>query len=502
MHTKRRLGLLLTALVVLLLSTLSVAAQTSAPDPLPAPEDITLPDLGGIEITIAIENSYPPYNFIDPETGVGVGWDYDTFRDICRLINCVPVFEEVSWDGMLIAIANGEYDVAGDGITYTPERDESVDFGMLYQSYDETLLVRADEDRFTTSAELLAIPGFVVGTQIGTTNEITATNLFGAENVRSFDPFGVAIQSLLNQDIDAVVVDRPAAEGYLATTEGLRVLDESLSGIQGLAFAYPPGSDLVEPINTAMLYMMATGRWEQLYTRWFAQPELPDLGGIEIIIAVENSYPPYNSIDPETGEGIGWDYDTFREICARLNCVPVFEEVAWDGMLIAIANGEYDVAGDGITYTPERDETVDFSQLYQAYDETLLVRDGEDRFTTSEELKMIDGFVVGTQIGTTNEVTARNIFGEDNVRSYDPFGAAIQALLNGDIDAVVVDRPAAEGYIATTSGLMTLEESLSGIQGLAFAYPPGSDLVEPINAAMNAMIADGTWDDIYARWFE
>ncbi|MDL1903170.1 transporter substrate-binding domain-containing protein, partial [Anaerolineae bacterium CFX9] len=475
MSTKR-LACLLLASILLLVTVPAALGQTLAPDPLPAPEDITLPDLGGIEITVAVENAYPPYNFIDPATGEGAGWDYDTFRDICRLINCVPVFREVSWDGMLIAIANGEYDVAGDGITYTPERDESVDFGMLYQSYDETLLVRADEDRFSTVEELLQIPGFVVGTQIGTTNEITAVNLFGAENVRSYDPFGNAIQALLGGDVDAVAVDRPAAEGYIATTGGLRTIEESISGIQGLSFAYPPGSELVEPINTAMLYMMATGRWDQLYTRWFNQPTLPDLGGREVVIAVENSYPPYNFIDPETGEGAGWDYDTFREICRRLNCVPVFEEVAWDGMLLAIANGEYDVAGDGITYTPERDETVDFSQLYQSYDETLLVREDEDRFTNSQELMMLDGFVVGTQIGTTNEITARNIFGEDNVRSYDPFGNAIQALLNGDIDAVVVDRPAAEGYIATTGGLRTLAESLTGIQGLAFAYPPGSDL--------------------------
>ncbi|MDL1901069.1 transporter substrate-binding domain-containing protein, partial [Anaerolineae bacterium CFX9] len=58
-----------------------------------------------------------------------------------------------------------------------------------------------------------------------------------------------------------------------------------------------------------------------------------------------------------------------------------------------------------------------------------------------------------------------------------------------------------EGYIATTGGLRTLAESLTGIQGLAFAYPPGSDLIDPINAAMDAMIADGTWDDIYRAWF-
>lgn len=229
----------------------------------------------------------------------------------------------------------------------------------------------------------------------------------------------------------------------------------------------------------------------------------PDLGGREITIAVENAYPPYNFLDGDNNnEPVGWDYDTFRAICQLINCTATFVEVAWDGMLVAISQGEYDVAADGITYTADRDETVDFSQLYQAYDETLLVRDGEDRFTDSAGLLALGDYRVATQVGTTNEITAHALFGQDNVLSLDNFGAAIEALLNDDADAVVVDRPAAEGYIETQGGMRTLDESLSSIQGLAFAFPPGSDLVHPINAAMSALQASGKWDEIFAKWFE
>jgi len=227
----------------------------------------------------------------------------------------------------------------------------------------------------------------------------------------------------------------------------------------------------------------------------------PDLEGREIVVAVENAYPPYNYLNDDN-EAVGWDYDTFDAICELLNCVPVYEETGWDGMLIAIAAGELDVAADGITYTPLRDQSVDFSSLYQAYDETLLVREGEDRFSTVAELLETADYRVATQIGTTNEITAIELFGADAVQSYDTFGAAIEALLNDDVDAVVVDRPAAEGYIESQGNMVTLEESLAGIEGLAFAYPPGSDLVEPINAAMWALQATGVWDEIYAKWFE
>src|SRR5262245_38737497 len=111
--------------------------------------------------------------------------------------------------------------------------------------------------------------------------------------------------------------------------------------------------------------------------------ELPDLGGREITIAVENAYLPFNYIDPETGEGIGWDYDAWDIICERLNCVPVFVETAWDGMIVAVSNGEYDVAADGITITEERAEVVDFSDGYIELAQVVLVQAGEDRFAAS-----------------------------------------------------------------------------------------------------------------------
>ncbi|MBZ0297194.1 MAG: transporter substrate-binding domain-containing protein, partial [Anaerolineae bacterium] len=69
--------------------------------------------------------------------------------------------------------------------------------------------------------------------------------------------------------------------------------------------------------------------------------ELPDLDGQTITVAVENAYPPFNFVDPDSGEAMGWDYDTINEICARLNCVPEYVETAWDGMILAVSNGEF-----------------------------------------------------------------------------------------------------------------------------------------------------------------
>ncbi|MEK7276836.1 MAG: transporter substrate-binding domain-containing protein, partial [Chloroflexota bacterium] len=91
---------------------------------------------------------------------------------------------------------------------------------------------------------------------------------------------------------------------------------------------------------------------------------LPDLGGREIRIAVENAYNPFNFIDEATGKAVGYDYDLFAEACSRLNCKPTFVQTGWDSIVAVMggtAQAEFDIAADGITITAERAQNVDFS---------------------------------------------------------------------------------------------------------------------------------------------
>lgn len=254
------------ALVVLALLAVLAAGVMAQEDTRTAP--VAWPDLGGREITIATTNDYPPYQFFD-ENNVLVGWEYDVIRDICTLINCVPVFEQTSWEGMLIAVSSGEYDIGSGGITYTAERDEVLDFTELFHTYAERLLVVEGESRFTDSASLMAISDFMVGTQIGTTNEITAQTLYGADKVNSYESFGAAVQALINGDVDAVVIDGPAGQGFIDAQGGLIMLDDVLTGTQGLSFPMTPGSDLIQPFNAAMAALKASGRWQETCAKWF-----------------------------------------------------------------------------------------------------------------------------------------------------------------------------------------------------------------------------------------
>jgi polar amino acid transport system substrate-binding protein len=120
---------------------------------------------------VAVENAYPPFNFIDKTSGKGAGWDYDAFAEICKLLNCVPEFTEAAWDGIFEATAAGQYDVVADGVTITEERKQTVAFSDPYLQINQVILVRADETRFTDSKSLAADTSLLVSTQLGTTNE-------------------------------------------------------------------------------------------------------------------------------------------------------------------------------------------------------------------------------------------------------------------------------------------------------------------------------------------
>jgi polar amino acid transport system substrate-binding protein len=472
-----------------------VVAEAPGAPPAVAAE---LPDLGGREVIVAVENAYPPFNYIDEETGEPVGWDFDAWRAICRLVNCTPVFKETAWEGIFEAAAAGEFDVAADGITITAERDEVVDFSDPYMVYGQVVLVRADETDITDKDALVALTEKTVGVQLATTNEATAIELVGEDRVESYDTFDMAVVALMGGDVDAVVIDDVAAFGFIAVNPGqMKIAGERFTS-EELGFVFQPGSDLIEPTNAALATMTEDGTLDGLFTKWFATP---DLEGREVIVAVENAYPPFNFIDEATGEPVGWDFDAWRAICKLINCTPVFKETAWEGLFEAAAAGEFDVAADGITITAERDEVVDFSDPYMVYGQVVLVRVDETEITDKDTLAALTEKTVGVQLATTNEATAIEVVGEDRVESYDTFDMAAVALMGGDVDAVIIDDVAAFGFMAVNPGQLKIAGERFTSEELGFVFQPGSDLIEPTNAALAALKADGTWDELFTKWF-
>ena len=226
-----------------------------------------------------------------------------------------------------------------------------------------------------------------------------------------------------------------------------------------------------------------------------------DLKCRKVTVAVENVYLPFNYVLASTGKAEGWDYDAWKEICNRLNCVPVMTEAAWDGLIQGVASKQFDIGADGITITTDRAKQVDFSKGYLAIQQRLLVRKGETRFTNLESFAADPKFILGTQANTTNYETAKKSLPESRIKAFEQFPFAVQALINGDVDAVIIDQVAGMGYMGENGDKIDFLGPVISGDELGFVFTKGSDLVEPVNKAIDAMKADGSLDALNKKYF-
>lgn len=225
-----------------------------------------------------------------------------------------------------------------------------------------------------------------------------------------------------------------------------------------------------------------------------------DLEGRTIRVGVENAYTPFNFINEDTGEAEGFDYDIWNEICSRLGCTAEFVEAGWPAVIEETGQGVYDVAADGISITEERKEVVAFSDPYMTTIQRYMVRADEDRFSSAEEFNAGD-YRLGTQVGTTNYELGVSLVGDDRIDAYDQFGVAVEALIQGDVDAVIIDDVAGQGYVGANADATKLLTDDLQSDPLGFIYPKDSDIIDAVNGVLADMDEDGTLENLISIWF-
>ncbi len=226
------------------------------------------------------------------------------------------------------------------------------------------------------------------------------------------------------------------------------------------------------------------------------------VGGVDsaetFVFANSGAYKPF-SFD-EGGQIVGFDVDIAFEIAERIGRTPeMVSPVPFDTLIQGLRDGRYDalVASHGIT--DERREQVDFTRPYYRSGAQTFVTEGNDTITGPVDLA---GARIGVVKASTYLELANDITGEDNVVTYDSDIVALQDLTTGRIDAVITDL---------LVGFTAMEESGLGIKPvgdvleqdeMGIAVQKGdTELLDAINAALEEMIADGTYEAISLRWF-
>jgi len=207
------------------------------------------------------------------------------------------------------------------------------------------------------------------------------------------------------------------------------------------------------------------------------------------------SFVPFEMRDRETGE-----MDILAEVAERAGFDYNLETMDFQGIIPALQTGNKDIAIAGITITEEREQVVDFSDPYYDSGLRLLINADDDSIQTVEDL---DGKSVGTKTGSTSHDYLRNKLEADaDLEPYPGSSDMYQALLGGAVDAVFYDAPNV-GYFAKTKGgdrVKTVGPLYEG-QQYGLALVEGSEWVDDVNEALASMKEDGTYDEIYKKWF-
>lgn len=259
-------------LAVFALAAASIAALSPA-------SAIDLPDLGGRTVNVVTENAYPPLQFVEPSSGNAIGWEYDAMTEMAKRLNFKIEVSNVSWDAMIPAISEGQYDLGMTGITIRDDRKEKVDFSDAYMRSEMRMLVKADETRFTDAPSFAAIEDGLIAAQPGTTPFYVSVYdvLDGKEDnprIKLFETFGATVQALRAGDVDLVLTDGTAGAAYVEASPDTFKLIGGPLGTEDFGFIFPKGSDLVPAFNAAIKSMKEDGTMDTLNQKWFVDYKL------------------------------------------------------------------------------------------------------------------------------------------------------------------------------------------------------------------------------------
>lgn len=217
-------------------------------------------------------------------------------------------------------------------------------------------------------------------------------------------------------------------------------------------------------------------------------------------VVTDPSFVPFEMMDQETGEMIGFDMEIIREVADRAGFEIDLNTMDFNGIIPALQTGNVDIAIAGITITEEREEIVDFSDPYYDSGLRILVRESNGDVSEFDDL---EGKKIGTKIGSTSyDYLVKNLEADDGVTPYPGSSDMYMALMSRSIDAVFYDAPNV-GYFARTKGegkVKTVGPLYEG-QQYGIALKNGSEWVDDVNEALAAMKEDGTYKTIYEKWF-
>ncbi|AGG07492.1 basic amino acid ABC transporter substrate-binding protein [Dehalococcoides mccartyi] len=218
---------------------------------------------------------------------------------------------------------------------------------------------------------------------------------------------------------------------------------------------------------------------------------------LQITVVTDATWAPFEYVNEQTHAIEGFDIDLMKAIAEKANLEVTFQNVAWDALLAGMATGQYKVAISSITILPDRLEKWLFSEPYFNAGQMVCVQKTNTTILSHDDLT---GKRVAAQTGTTGFFEAQKI-ANATVKSYDEIGLAFQDLINGQIDAVICDNPVAIDYVNANPDKLKKVGTAFTDEYYGISVAKGqTEILARINLGLAAVIADGTLDQLIAKW--
>ena len=223
--------------------------------------------------------------------------------------------------------------------------------------------------------------------------------------------------------------------------------------------------------------------------------ELTTVTAGKLTMSTNAAFPPYE-MTTDSGDFEGIDVEVAGAIAEKLGLELQVDDMDFDAALLAAQNGKSDIVMAGVTVTDERQKVMDFSDTYAEGIQSIIVPEDSDIASADD----LTGKAIGTQRGTTGYIYCTDDFGEDNVIAYDDGLTAVQALNNGQVDAVVIDNAPAKSFVEANPGLKILDTAYAQ-EDYAIGVAKGNTaLLDAINSALEELQADGTLQAIVDKY--
>ncbi|NLD73736.1 MAG: basic amino acid ABC transporter substrate-binding protein [Chloroflexi bacterium] len=223
-------------------------------------------------------------------------------------------------------------------------------------------------------------------------------------------------------------------------------------------------------------------------------------GAQKVVVATDAAFPPMEFVD-ENKEIVGFDIDLMNAIAEVQGLEIEYKNTAWDGIFAGLDTGDYDAILSAVTIREDRQAVYDFSDPYVNAGQAVVVRADETVIQGGDDL--VDR-VVGAQIGTTGAFAVQDIEGT-TLKEYDSIDLALMDLVNGNVEAVVVDTPVAADFALASDQFRgqlkivgdTLTEEYYGI---LVRKGENQDLLASFNEGLKKIQENGVYDEIYGKW--